>query len=355
MVRLLFVISFFFFNTVIFASSFTGDIAQISITNNHRITSERIFSNLFSRVHAPFSINTINKDVHLLMKSGQFDDIIIFAKQLSNGVSLLYKIEESPEVKKITIDDEDSEIRISRKFFRTKINTPFNSYKWNKDLEDLGLYFLKNYYYDVKITDEVLISKTMNFVSIFVKIDSGPREYVENIIISGNNAVEIPEIENLIHFRPRSGWLWFKEKGIFYPSKFPEDLKKIRDLYKQKGYLDTFASITKTKGSNPNGIVLNINIKEGPQYGVDKFLWKQRFLSTNNFEKLKAEFVIHENSAYDPFVEDRVKERIKKVFKEINLPQPDITIREFTSPKSSPDNPLLDIGITLKSGRKYSK
>jgi len=135
MSRLIFVIFIFLFNTAIFASSFTGKVAQISITNNYRVTSEKIFSNLSSRVHAPFSINSINKDIHRLMKSGEFDDIIVFAQQLSNGVSLLYKIEEAPEVKKVTIDDEDSEIWISRKSFRTKINSPFNSINGTKILK----------------------------------------------------------------------------------------------------------------------------------------------------------------------------------------------------------------------------
>ncbi len=287
----------------------------------------------------------------MLMKSGQFDNIIVFAQQLSNGVELLYNVEEAPEVKKITIDDEQSEIWISKKNLQTKINTPFNNYKWKKDLENLELHFLKNYYYDVKITDEVLISKSLNFVSIFVKIVSGTPQYVEDIIISGNNAVLDSEIEEIVHFRPKGGWLWWKEKGIFFPSKFPEDLEKIQNLYKQKGYLDTTASITKTKGSNPNAMVLNINIKEGPQYGVEKFLWQQNFLSSNNFEILKEEFALPENAAYYPFAEKGIKEKIKNVFEEINLPQPEVTIREFTSPKSSPGNPRLDIGISLKSSR----
>ena len=348
MTRFLFIITLFFLNSVLLASSFTGKIAKITVINNNRTSSKKIISNLFTKINAPYSISLINKDIHILMSVGQFDDIKVTAQQISNGVELIYKVEEVPEVKKIIIDDEISAIKISKSFFRTKINSPFNSYKWNNDLAKLELVFLKNYYYDVKITDEVLISKKLNFVSIFVKIISGTQEYVEVVEVSGNNFVESSVIKKAMHFRPKSGWVWCSEKGYYFPSKFPNDLKKIRELYKRKGYLDTSVSILKTRGSNPNAIILNINIKEGPQYGVEKFLWRQDFLSTNNFEKLKSEFVIPKNSAYDPFVEDRIKERIKKVFEEINLPQPEITIREFTSPRSSPTNPLLDIGITLK-------
>ena len=348
MIRFLFVITLIFFNSVIHASSFTGKIAKITVINNNRTSSEKIISNLFTKINAPYSISLINKDLHRLMSVGQFDDIKVTAQQISNGVELIYKVEEVPEVKKIIIEDKNSEIKISKTFFRTKINTPFNSYKWNNDLAKLELLFLKNYYYDVKITDEVLISKKLNFVSIFVKIISGTQEYVEDVKVNGNNFVESSIIKKTMHFRPKNGWLWRSEKGYYFPSKFPNDLEKIRDLYKRKGYLDTSVSISKTRGTNPNAIILNINIKEGPQYGVEKFLWRQDFLATNNFEKIKAEFVIPKNSAYDPFVEDRIKEKIKKVFEEINLLQPEITIREFISPRSSPANPLLDIGITLK-------
>jgi len=347
MSRFLFVITLLLFNSVTIASSFTGKIAKITVTNNHRTSSKKIISNLFSKIDAPYSISQINKDIHGLMSVGQFDDIKVTGQQTSNGIALLYKVEEAPEVKKITIDDENSDIKISKNFFRTKINKPFNSFNWNRDLAKLELFFLENYYYNVKITDEVLISKKLNFVSIYIKIISGTQEYVEKVKVTGNNSVDDSKIKEVVHFRPKGGF-WLKEKGTFYPSKFINDKKKIKELYKNKGYLDTSVSISKTRGSNPNAVVLNINIKEGPQYGVEKFLWKQDFLSTNNFKKLKNEFVIDKNSAYDPFVEDRIKERIKKVFEEINLPQPKITIREFISPKSSPSNPLLDIGITLK-------
>ncbi len=348
MSRFLFVITLLFFNSVTIAFSFTGKIVKISIENNHRISSAKINSNIFSHINDPFSVTTINRDVHKLMSIGQFENVKIFVQQFTNGVALIYKVEESSIVKKITIDDKKSSIKISENFFKTKVNTPFNSYKWNKDLENLELFFLKSYYYDVKITDEILISKSLNYVSIFVKIISGTQEYVEDIIITGNNVITDSEIKNILHFHPKDGWFWNKVKGIFYPSKFQDDLDKIKNLYKQKGYLDIVSTILKSRGTNPNAVILNIRIKEGPQYGVEKFLWKQDFLSTNNFKKLKSKFVIPENSAYDPFVEDRIKERIKKVFEEINLPQPEITIREFTSPKSSPNNPLLDIGITLK-------
>jgi len=352
MFRFLLIITLILFNSIAIASSFSGNVVKISIINNHRTSSKKICSNLFSKVSSPYSINLINKEIRRLMTVKQFDDIIVFAQQTSNGVALIYKIEEAPEVKRITIDDKNSAIKISEKDFKTKVNSPFNSFKWNQDLANLELFCFENYYYDVKITDEVLISKKINSVSILVKIISGKQEFVEAIKISGNKSVDSSTIKKLLHFRPKSWWIWNKEKGKFYPSKFPHDLNKVQTLYKNKGFLDAIASISKSRGSNPNGVVLEVNIKEGPRYAIDKFLWQQDFLTSNNFSKLKSAFIIPKNSAYNPFVKDKIKERIQNLFREIKLPQPKIKIREFTSQKSSPDNPILEIGITLTPREK---
>jgi len=325
----------------------SGKIIRVSI--NETAIPAALFSNLTCRVGKKCSYQQINRDIHLLMDLGIFDDVIVTVKSTNNEVSVSYSFIESPIISAWTNRIYSCSLKPPKRLSKLNINGRFNSADWFNDKRKIKEFYKKNNYNNVTLSSRVEKVKGENKVVLFTDVYPGKKQFVKNIKITGANDCEKNEIESLLHFQKRNLWLF--RNGSFSPDKFAEDGEKIRDFFVNSGFLDANVKIFVTNNLSEKFVDVNVQICKGPQYKLGTLIWNQQFLSSNDFALLKNEFNFPDNTAYTPNIIDTIREKVNKYCVKITPQQPDLTIVPIISQESEPYSPVIDIIITLRKAR----
>ncbi|MGQ8867251.1 BamA/OMP85 family outer membrane protein [Myroides sp. TSA_177.3] len=162
----------------------------------------------------------------------------------------------------------------------------------NENLLSTTKYYLLNKYkkdgfYNTKITlNTVPTDSTGRYVDLVVGIDKGKKVRISDITFDGNQQLTNKQLRKALKdTKKRSP---FNPLRIFKPSKFiqskyEEDLTRLVDKYKEKGYRDA-RIITDTTAYNPktNRMAINIDVEEGNKYYIGDIRFIGNTVYTNN-------------------------------------------------------------------------
>jgi outer membrane protein insertion porin family len=127
-------------------------------------------------------------------------------------------------------------------------------------------------------------------VKLVVNVDKGEKAKISAIEFSGNEHISSSKLRKKMKNTKRSGLkepLRIFKRSKFVEGKFEEDIDKIVETYKEKGYRDI-----KVKGGDPfinddETISLNINIKEGKKYYIGDIEFTGNTIYSDNYLKQK--------------------------------------------------------------------
>lgn len=162
----------------------------------------------------------------------------------------------------------------------------------NENLLSTTKYYLLNKYkkdgfYNTKVTlNTVPTDSTGRYVDLVVGIDKGKKVRISDITFDGNQQLTNKQLRKALKdTKKRSP---FNPMRIFKPSKFiqskyEEDLTRLVDKYKEKGYRDA-RIITDTTAYNPktNRMAINIDVEEGNKYYIGDIRFIGNTVYTNN-------------------------------------------------------------------------
>ena len=224
-----------------------------------------------------------------LWKLGFFKDINIYETSVVNDtINLELTLNELPRLNSAKV----------KGFKKTKSETVTKEAKLtkgkivNENLLSTTKYFLlnkykKDGYYNTKITlNTVPTDSTGKYVDLLVGIDKGKKVRISDITFDGNEQLTNKQLRKALKdTKKRSP---FNPMRIFKPSKFiqskyEEDLVRLVDKYKEKGYRDA-RIITDTTAYNPktNRMAINIDVEEGNKYYIGDIRFIGNTVYTNN-------------------------------------------------------------------------
>ncbi|WP_353159623.1 POTRA domain-containing protein [Myroides odoratus] len=162
----------------------------------------------------------------------------------------------------------------------------------NENLLSTTKYYLLNKYkkdgfYNTKVTlNTVPTDSTGRYVDLIVGIDKGKKVRISDITFDGNEQLTNKQLRKALKdTKKRSP---FNPMRIFKPSKFiqskyEEDLTRLVDKYKEKGYRDA-RIIADTTAYNPktNRMAINIDVEEGNKYYIGDIRFIGNTVYTNN-------------------------------------------------------------------------
>lgn len=240
-------------------------VEEIIIEGNVRISDAAILARLKTRVNEPFSQEAVNEDIKNLHKEGYFFPITVEFEEGEKGIRVIFRVRENPYVQKFT--------------FRG--NSQFKERELISELDLEGVRFISNFileakkkelekfykekgYFFVQVRYEVL-SGEKGSVVVFHVIE-GPRVKVERIVFHGNEETGGEEIRDVMNLEEAG----FFRSGIFNYDVMVEDIRAIKDFYRQRGYRDIEAypgwlDFSEDKSS----VTVNIIIHEGKAYAVE--------------------------------------------------------------------------------------
>ncbi len=237
-------------------------ISRIDIKGNKVVSSAAIISKIKVRAGQPYNDNVINEDIKNLNSSGFFENIEAIKKDTSGGIIVVFKVKEKPVLKKITFEGNK---HLRKKTIEDAIDMKPGSFIDEYRLKEAkskarDLYNKKGFsqakiVYDLKVSDN-------NEAEVKFIIEENKVIKVRKISIVGNKNIHYKAIVKVIKTR----WAWLFNAGIFKEDVLKDDIKRIGDFYRLKGFGDVKVETATTQ--DKKGVYVTFTIEEGMRYYV---------------------------------------------------------------------------------------
>jgi outer membrane protein insertion porin family len=220
----------------------------------------------------------ISNAIKKLSKLGLFSDIDFYVNEIKgDSIYLDLEIIELPKlnevkfvgVKKNKVEDLIKENSLTKgKIVNENLITTTKNYLENK--------YKKDGFFNTKVNIRTIDSdSTKNHVNMLVNIDKGDKLKIRQIAFEGNEKFSDKKLRKAMKNTKQINPIRVFKASKFIQKKYEEDLVKITDKYKEKGYRDArIVTDSVWLDKKKNKLALNIKVEEGKKYyfGDIKFL-----------------------------------------------------------------------------------
>jgi len=220
----------------------------------------------------------ISNAIKKLGKLGLFSEIDFYVNKIEgDSIYLELNINELPklsEVKFVGIKKSKTEALIKDngltkgKIVNENLITTTKNYIENK--------YKKDGFYNTKVTIDTKADTTSgNEVKMLVNIDKGTKVKIKSIDFNGNEKYSDSQLRGAMKETKQKNFLRVFKASKYIKEKYKEDLVKVIDKYKEKGYRDArILSDSVSYDKNKKDLAIKINLEEGRKYyfGDIKFI-----------------------------------------------------------------------------------
>ncbi|MFI5335459.1 MAG: outer membrane protein assembly factor BamA [Opitutales bacterium] len=214
----------------------------------------------------------IDRDIRSLYKTGLFEFIEVKRENLpGNVVNLL--IEVTPKYRvlaiKFTGNKAYKEARL-KKEIKSVNNGALDERQAKDDAQKIYEFYQKNGYNQAQVTFSVDRNRSTGFGTITFKVHEGQKVRISDIRFIGNDHVKARRLKKQMETSTWHMFSWLTGGGRFKDDEFEDDLDKLRDFYKEQGYLDVEIAEDKISFDYPSSgkLVITIRVNEGRQYHI---------------------------------------------------------------------------------------
>jgi outer membrane protein insertion porin family len=275
-------------------------IGRVEVTGNHFVSRQNIMQIFGVREGDELREDRISEAIRRLVQTKNFADIVISTRTAGDSLIVVVAVKEYPRVKEIRVTGTD---KIKRADVEAKIQLREGYFArpalFSQDVAAIkALYAEKGYNSAAVEVKKLMISDEHNVIVAYA-ITEGQKIKIRHIDFLGVGAIESAEIRKIIETKESRWW----RGGELKPVTLEEDLKRIKELYGTRGYLDAEARVARQEivGGGKH-LDLYIEVDEGPQYLLGNLAWSGNKLVTD--EEIET-FVDIEKG--DPFATDQIE------------------------------------------------
>ncbi|MEY2868199.1 MAG: hypothetical protein RIR01_623, partial [Bacteroidota bacterium] len=220
----------------------------------------------------------ISAAIKKLGKLGLFDEIAFYINHINNdSIYLDLDIKELPKlndvkfvgVKKGKVETFIKDNGLTKgKVVNENLITTTKNYIENK--------YKKDGYFTTKANINIVKdTSATNQVNMVVSVDKGDKIKISGIDFVGNNKISDKNLRKAMKNTKQKNPIRVLKASKFIKDKYKEDLEKVIEAYKEKGYRDArIVSDTVAYNKEKNSLAIKINVEEGNKYyfGNIKFL-----------------------------------------------------------------------------------
>jgi outer membrane protein insertion porin family len=214
----------------------------------------------------------IDRDIRTLYKTGLFEFIEVKRETLPNNVLNLV-VEVTPKYRVLAIRYEgNKKVKSTRlqKEVQSKTNAALDERLVKEDAEKIRAYYQKTGYNQVQVTSAIERNSGTGFGTVIFTIKEGNRVKISDIRFVGNTHVKTKTLRREMETKKWWMFSWLTGGGRFKDDQFEDDLDKVRDYYREQGYLDVEIAPERIRFDypTPGKLVLTIAVDEGRQYHI---------------------------------------------------------------------------------------
>jgi outer membrane protein insertion porin family len=239
-------------------------VKQIKINGNKNISEGLIRSLIETREGEEISLDKLSKDIKELYNStGAFSDVQVDVKPVEGGLAVEYKLIENPKIKSIKIEGNKA---IKEKEIRDRITISPDEFLHEKTVWDNKQRILQLYkdngFYAAKV-ETITKENQDGTVDLIFRIFEGEKVRIESVKFLGNKGLSDRAIRKVMQTRAGK---YLKDPVL------EEDIKKIEQLYRDKGFIFARVKDVERKFSSDNrGVTVEISIDEGKRFRIGRY------------------------------------------------------------------------------------
>ncbi|NJW53632.1 outer membrane protein assembly factor BamA [Salinimicrobium oceani] len=213
----------------------------------------------------------ISKVLKKLWDLGLFSDINIYVTGIEGDVAdLEIEIQEVPALADVRIQGVKNKKQQDLKT-ETKLNV---GAKVTENLITTTKNYIQEHFRDEGYLNTKVVVNTVpvedtlntNLVNMVVNIDKGERVKIEDIEITGNEALSDARLRRAMKKTKQENFLRFWKRSKFIPEEYENDKQNLLNVYKEKGYRDARIVSDTLINIDEDDVALRINVEEGNQY-----------------------------------------------------------------------------------------
>ncbi len=324
----------------------------VKFVGTANVNEQVVRANMQIREGGDLDDNQLDRDIRSLYRTQLFEFIQVIREQVDDKTFNLV-VEVTPKYRVLSIRYEgNSKVKVSRleKEVKTKSNTALDERQVKEDSEKLREYYQKSGFNQATVSYTIDRDRSTGFGTITFKIKEGDKVKIADIRFTGNAHVKPKILRGEMETKKWWMFSWLTGSGHFKDDEFDDDLEKLRDYYREHGYLDIEIEPDKVNFDYPKQgqLVLTVAINEGRQYRIGEI----SFTGNKLFPSSLLTRVARQKSGvvFVPSKLDKDSERLDDFYgKDGYL---DARVRPTRKPNTSTGN--IDIEYSVDEGDKYN-
>ncbi len=245
---------------------------EIEFIGVQNVNTDVVRANMQIRTGMTYTEALVDDSLRSLYGTRLFEYIDVKRSQVTEGqVDLIFRVKSKYRILAIYFDGNYklSERRL-KKEIRSRANGSLNERAAKDDAKTIHELYLKRGYTQATVDYEIERDASTGFGEITFRINEGGKVKVSDIEFIGNDNVKTKLLRKEMETRSWNWLSWILGSGKFDEFEFEEDLIKIRDYYREEGFLDVFLKEDEIEFdySRKGKLIIRIPVEEGRQYKV---------------------------------------------------------------------------------------
>ena len=263
-------------------------VGSVNIEGNKLVDTSTLLFYIKTRKGEALSRKQIGKDIEKIYGLGQFKDIRVETRQGSEGLEVVFIVEEIPSIGNVMLygnkEIEDGDIY---EIIGFKRGEAFQAHMMTDAKEKINsLYNEKGFFFAT--VDVVSKISERNLMNIHVRVREGEKVGIKNIRFSGNKNFSDGDLSDQIETKAETWISFLDESGLYKKDTLKLDVFRLEGYYQDHGYIRVRVQDPKIDiDRESKEINISIPIDEGLQYRVGKVTSKEDDIVTED-EVLKA-------------------------------------------------------------------
>jgi len=230
-----------------------------------------IRSNIRSRVGEPYRAITIDDDIRNLYSTDLFYNIRVTRERgTDGGVVITYVVQANPRLTEIKLQG-NSKLKDSalKKKITSKVGEALDERKLFTDTQAIQELYQKKGYPRTEVKYVLNIDEGNGRGTATFEIGESPKVKISDVEFVGAEAMEQSKLRKVLKGTRRHWmWSWLTRGGFFRDDKFEEDQERLKEFYRDQGYIDFDLQKIEFVNETPTRMVVRLHIFEGQQYRV---------------------------------------------------------------------------------------
>ena len=261
-------------------------IARIEIKGNRKIDASAILAQIKSKMGNNFSEADVASDIKTIFKMGFFLDVTAESTSTTEGKIVTFIVQEKGLISDIRINGNKALSKDDiQEVLTVKTRQNLNQEKIKEDIEKIKILYDSKGYYNAEIKDRV--EQDGNDFRVIIDIKENDRLYVKSITFEGNEAYSSKELKNMMSTSEAGLFRFITDSGLLKRDQLKQDIGKLTTYYYNNGFIN--AQIGEPEITiDKKGIYINIKVKEGKRFKIDKVEISGDLLEKSREELLKS-------------------------------------------------------------------